>query len=405
MLLAMALLSRRSFLRAGAATGIGAGLLPLLPAVAGTTEPRIRRTVQLGRTGLRASDIGFGSDSLKDQVDLVRHALDRGITYFDTAERYHEGLAEKTLGRALEGVRDHVVLVSKLRTEPDEDWSSMMGRLEAILGRLRTDRLDVCFNHAVNDLARLKNPGWGEFLERATQAGKIRWRGMSGHGSRLVECLDYAIDNDLVDVILVAFNFGQDPNFRPGFMEKLRWLSVQPDLPRVLRKARQKDVGIVAMKTLRGGKRNDMRPYEKDGATFAQAAFRWVFSTGLVDSLIVTMHDRDQLDEYLGASGWLAPKVADISLLSTYEELHGDTQCRYGCSACAESCPAAVPISDVLRARMYAVDYENPTQGRNAYADLGRAAQACVSCAERSCHCPYGVRISELTDQAHRLLG
>ena len=58
-------------------------------------------------------------------------------------------------------------------------------------------------------------------------------------------------------------------------------------------RAREKGVGVVAMKTLRGARLNDMRPYEGGGATFAQAAFRWVLSGPDVDALIVTMKSPD----------------------------------------------------------------------------------------------------------------
>jgi predicted aldo/keto reductase-like oxidoreductase len=110
------------------------------------------------------------------------------------------------------------------------------------------------------------------------QQGKIRFRGMSGHGGNLAECLDYAIDRDLVDVVLVAHNFGQDPAFYQRFTKSLDFVAVQPDLPRLLAKAKQKQVGVIAMKTLRGARLNDLRKYESQGNTFAQAAFRWVLA-------------------------------------------------------------------------------------------------------------------------------
>ena len=95
------------------------------------------------------------------------------------------------------------------------------------------------------------------------------------HGSHLVECLDYAIDKDLVDVILVAYSFGQDPTFIDKVRHTFHWAAIQTDLPRVLEKAKKKDVGVVVMKTLMGGRLNDMRPYERPGGTFSQAALRW----------------------------------------------------------------------------------------------------------------------------------
>ncbi len=400
----MSPIDRRTFLRAGAVAGLSASLLPVLPSAAAET-PRIRRYARLGRTGLEVSDIGFGGSGIKKDVDVVRHALDRGITYFDTAESYHGGDSEELFGSALQGVRDKVVLVTKLKAGAREDRFSLMDRLEESLRRLRTDRVDVCFNHAVNDVERLKNPDWGEFLLRATEDGKVRWRGMSGHGGRLVECLDHAIDHDLVDVVLVGFNFGQDPAFHQRFTRRMDFVAIQPDLPRVLRKARAKDVGIIAMKTLRGARLNDMRPYETVGSTFAQAAFRWVFSTGLVDSLVVTMREKETIDEYLGASGWTRKALGDGALLTAYERDHGDAQCRYGCSACLDTCPAGVSIPDVLRARMYAHDYGNEELGRAELERLGSAADPCLRCAEPTCACPFGLPVSRLTRDAQRRLG
>lgn len=356
-------LDRRQFLQAGAA-GLSAGLLAPLAARAEAQPPRIHRYVRLGRTGLQVSDLGFGGSGITDDEAVVRHAYDRGITYFDTAESYHGGGSEELFGRALRDVRDKVVIVTKLKAGAGEDRASMMESLEGSLRRLRTDRVEVCFNQAVNDVSRMQNPEWPEFLARAKEQGKIRWRGMSGHGGRLVECLDYAIDHDLVDVVLVGFNFGQDPAFHQRFTRGMDFVAIQPALPRVLRRAREKDVGIVAMKTLRGAKLNDMRPYEVSGATFAQAAFRWVFTTGLVDSLVVTMKDRERIDEYLGASCWTRQAGGDSSLLVAYERNQGDSQCRYGCSACLSSCPAGVSIPDVLRTRMYARDYGEARLGR-----------------------------------------
>jgi predicted aldo/keto reductase-like oxidoreductase len=377
-----------------------------LTAGAAADPPRVRRKVRLGRTGLEIPDIGFGGSSLAGDEALVRHALDRGITYFDTAEGYKGGRSEETLGRALAGMRDEVILASKVMAGADESRADFMASLEASLRRLRTDRIDVYFNHAVNSVDRIGNPEWPEFVALARKQGKIRWSGMSGHGGQLAECIDYALDHDLIDVMLVAYNFGQDPSFTQRFTARLDFVAVQPDLPRLMKKARQKDVGVIAMKTLRGARLNDMRPFEKDGATYAQAAFRWVLAGPHVDALIVTMKSPEQVDEYLGASGSARPTKADVSLLQGYEARNGATQCRYGCGACADACPEGVPIAEVLRTRMYARDYEDLDLARSEYAALGAAASACVGCAHLSCvgACPFGIAIERHTEPTHRLL-
>ena len=402
----MAPMDRRQFLRRSAVAGVGLGLSSLASPSGADEAPRVRRMVRLGRTELQVPDIGFGSSRLSGDPDLVRHAIDRGISYFDTAEGYTGGRAEKTIGAAVLGRRGQVVIASKTQAAARDTRQEMMRALEGSLRRLRTDYVDVYFLHAVNGVDRIANPEWAEFLALAKQQGKIRFSGMSGHGGRLVKCVDYALDHDLVDVLLLGYNFGQDPNFTQRFTAGFDFVAVQPDLPRVMTKAKQQDVGVIAMKTLRGARLNDMKPYEREGGSTAQAAFRWGRSEPYVDSLVVTMRSKAMVDEYLVASGSGPPTAEDAALLERYEDQNGATQCRYGCDACIDSCPEGVPIAEVLRTRMYAEDYRDEPLARGEYAALSRAASACLSCNHRSCSgaCPYGLEIPELTSRTHRLL-
>jgi predicted aldo/keto reductase-like oxidoreductase len=400
-------LARRRFLICGTAATLGLGVLDLgRHAWAASSPPQIRRFPRLGRTGLEISDISFGSSRTTDP-DLVRHALERGVNYFDTAEGYQDGRSEETLGEALQGARDRVILASKVKVGERTPRAEIMKALESSLRRLRTDHIDVYFNHAVNDVARLKNADWFEFADRAREQGKIRFTGISGHGGRLVECLDYALDNDLVDVILCGYNFGQDPSFHQRFTARLDWVAVQPDLPRVLEKAHTKGVGVVAMKTLRGARLSDMRPYERGGASFAQAAFRWVLSNPNVDALVISMTSREKIDEFIGASGGAEPRGAELGLMEGYLSSSGDGYCNHGCDACEASCPHGVAVSEVLRTRMYATDYGDRDYARREYAQLGVGAESCLSCLHRSClgKCPQGLEIPRLTRSAHELLG
>jgi uncharacterized protein len=396
-------MDRRQFLQAGA---LGA----ILPAGRGNTAPkdnRVRGYRRLGRTEFEISDISFGSSRLRQgEEHLVHHALDRGINYFDGADSYTGGASEEVLGRALKGRRDQVYLVSKTKAFADTRQQTIMAALDGSLRKLGTDYVDVYLNHAVNDIDRLDNPEWGEFVERARAAGKIRATGMSGHAGRLIECLDHAIDNDLADVLLVSYNFGQDPAFYEQFTRSFNFVANQPDLPRVLEKARAHDVGVVAMKTLMGARLNDMRPYEDDGATFSQAAFRWVLSNPNVDALVISMTEQADIDEYLGASGAHAVTARDVELLRHYARLNGTSYCRHACNDCAGACPYGVPIADVLRTRMYATDYEDLGFARREYADLEANASACIGCSGEPCRdaCTHGLPIAALCGPAHTLL-
>jgi predicted aldo/keto reductase-like oxidoreductase len=403
------MIDRRDFLRLGASTALGlAGLEPSARSAAQATgQPHIRRRVRLGRTELRISDISFGSASASDP-SLVRHALDRGVNYFDTAESYRWGRSEEAIGLALAGRRDEVFIASKTKAGARETRTDMMRALEGSLRRLRTDYVDVYFNHAVNDVERMQNEEWWAFTEQAQRQGKIRFRGMSGHGTDLVGCLDYAIDHDLVDVILVAYNFAQDPSFYDRLRLTFHFSALQPDLPPMLAKAKAKDVGVLTMKTLMGARLNDMRPYERPGSTYAQAAFRWVLSNPHVDGVVISMNSPREIDEYVSASGDPRLSQADLYLLGLYAQMHAASYCQHGCRRCADSCPEAVPIAEVLRTRMYAVDYGDPTLARMDYRNLaGAAAAPCLRCAHRAClsACPNGVPIAQLTRDAALRLG
>ena len=402
-------LGRREFLRRSALAGLGVGLLPLSGATpsAGQAAAQVRRYVSLGRTGIKMSDISFGSSRLDaGEEDVVLHALDRGINYFDTAESYRGGDSETTIGNVVRGRRDKVYLTSKIITSSTERKESMMRVLEGSLRRLRTDYVDVYFNHAVNNVGRLKNPEWHEFTEQAKRQGKIRYTGVSGHAGRLIECLDYALDTNSVDVILVAYNFGQDPAFYERFTRTFDFISRQPDLPRVLQKAKAKGIGVIAMKTLMGARLNDMRPFEKGQATFAQAAFRWVLSNPNVDALIISMTDSDLIDEYLGASGWRSSAREDLPLLKHYARMNGVSYCRHACNDCESACPYGVPIADVLRTRMYAKDYRDMRLARSEYALLGAGASACLTCPDQPCAgaCTYDLPIEKMLAPTHRML-
>lgn len=421
-------LTRREFLNqsvrkssvVGAGLALGASGWPAAAALgledaAASGDPRIRQRVQLGRTGIEIPDISFGTFSLEDDGDerLIHHALDRGITHFDSAEGYTKGRSETLLGRALRGRRNEVTLTSKFWAKPHHSAEHQMRMLEKSLRRLQTDHIDIYLNHAVNDVARLENPEWQSFIALAKKQGKIRAAGMSGHAGRLTECLTYALDKKLVDVVLVAYNFIQEPGFREKITRYLKDLAenfdlvtTHPELPLLLARAHAEGVGVMTMKTLRGARKNDLRSFEAPGRTFAQSAFRFVLSNPSVDGLVVTMTSPEMIDEYVEASGSGAPKPEDLALLARYEAINAGKICQIGCAECLDSCPASVPIPDVMRMRMYAVDYAVPRVAEREYAALSIAAEACLACSGAPCAkaCPHGLDISSLNRDTHRRL-
>ncbi len=144
----------------------------------------------LGRTGVQVSAMGLGGYHLgsaeTDQTanEIVAKALDHGVTFFDNAWEYHDGLSEERLGKALKGKRQQAFVMTKVCTH-GRDKKVAMRMLEESLRRLQTDHLDLWQIHEVvydNDPDLIFAPnGAAEALMDAKQQGKVRFIGFTGH--------------------------------------------------------------------------------------------------------------------------------------------------------------------------------------------------------------------------------
>ena len=177
----------------------------------------------LGSTGLEVSEIGFGAWQLcngdswggmdeKTALRLIDEAIDGGINLFDTAPNYAATMSERILGKALTHRRDRVVLVSKFGHTPEGPKEFSVGwfweSLDASLGRLQTDYLDVLLLHnPPSELYAGTDPVWAA-LEEARAQGKIRHYGASlDLAAEVEDCLA----NTNSEVLEVLFNvFHQD---------------------------------------------------------------------------------------------------------------------------------------------------------------------------------------------------
>ncbi len=177
--------------------------------------------VVFGRTGLEVSPAGLGcggysrlgmrrGNDEQAAEGVVRHAMDLGINFFDTARVYG---TEEVVGRAIAGRRDEVVISSKTMFRRNDDFmaaTELVESLEKTLTRLSTDYIDVFslhgvtlkhYPHCVNEFVPA--------LQRQQQLGKIRHLGIteSFQAEPRHDMLIQALKDDLFDVIMVGFNF------------------------------------------------------------------------------------------------------------------------------------------------------------------------------------------------------
>ena len=154
----------------------------------------------LGKNGLEVSAIGLGCMGMSqsygtpmatpDAVRLIRAAFERGVTFFDTAEVYGPYKNEEVVGEALEPIRDQVVIATKFGIDIDGTGASGMDSrpehiravAEASLKRLRTDYIDLFYQHRVDPNVPIEDVAGT--VKELIQEGKVKHFGLSEAGVR-----------------------------------------------------------------------------------------------------------------------------------------------------------------------------------------------------------------------------
>jgi aryl-alcohol dehydrogenase-like predicted oxidoreductase len=150
---------------------------------------------QLGNAGVRVSVVGLGAnrfgsaDTPQAEVDkIIDAALDHGINFIDTADVYNDGLSEETLGHALKGRMDRIVLATKFnfprKTSPNHWGASryhMIHAVEQSLQRLQTDHIALYYCHRWDETTPIEETLRG--LDDLTRMGKICYIGASAYAS------------------------------------------------------------------------------------------------------------------------------------------------------------------------------------------------------------------------------
>lgn len=258
-----------------------------------------------GTTGLRVSQLGFGAGQIGDerQADadaarLLGEVVDLGVTLIDTARGY--GLSEERIGRHLAHRRGELVLSTKVGygISGQEDWTydCVRAGVEAALGRLRTDRIDIVHLHSC-PLDVLEAGGPLRALEDAVAAGKVRVAAYSGEN----EALEWAVDSGRFGSVQCSVN-----------------LCDQRVIDGALARARQRGLGVIAKRPLANApwrfaeapRGDDIEEYwwrwrtmaiDRRHLPWADLALRFAAFTPGVSSCIVGTTRQSHLHENLAA--------------------------------------------------------------------------------------------------------
>lgn len=355
-------------------------------------EPRIVKYNELGRTGLKVSDISFGGSDVFSE-NAVRYAFDLGVNLFDTAENYSNGKSEGMIGRGLRGVRDKACIITKhpFHRRPPKKISDVTEHVEESLRRMETDYIDVLFPyHGINNPAQLKNDLIFEAMEKLKEQGKIRFTGFSTHNAveTLGECLKPELSS-FVQVVLFIYNHIEGKK-----------------IDHMIEKINDAGIGTIAMKSQAGGKQGNLKSFVNEKQTYEVAALKWNMGNPWINSTVISMKTYSHVETYVRASGKSLER-ADQVVLDNYRKMADKIYCRFECNVCEAHCPKNVAISDVMRYAMYFEDYQQERKAISEYSTLNpdQKPNDCNSCSG-FCNkaCPYQLQVKEKLIHTHELL-
>jgi aryl-alcohol dehydrogenase-like predicted oxidoreductase len=259
---------------------------------------------KVGTTGIMVTPVCFGA-TRTNEPSLIKYTIDKGINFIDTGRAYANGKNEILVGGAIAGIRQKVVIQSKIRLEEqelpsrgkgkkgaDEIKKSLSSKLEASLKALNTDYIDIMLYHDAIDEKLVFHPAVLKFFSEMKSGGVLKACGFSAHNTHL-NLAERNNQEHVYDTIMVPFNHkGSFVHSQTG--EYSEWN--QEKLLEVLTEAGKKGIGIVAMKTCSGGKYS---PSPEITPSFREAV-NWVLKHDFISAAAVAMSSFDQVDAYLG---------------------------------------------------------------------------------------------------------
>jgi aryl-alcohol dehydrogenase-like predicted oxidoreductase len=390
-------LKRRQFITSIASGAVGLGVAGRLqgetsggrPAGQEIAAPKIKKYNDLGKTGLKVSDVSCGAISLFEP-NVLRYAYESGVTYFDTAEVYLRQKGETYVGQGLKDIRDKVVITTKHMMDFRQkiDKASVIKRMDDSLKRLQTDYVDVAMVHSIEDLTPLlKSEEILGAYDDLKKAGKVRFTGFSTHNAKVT--LKQALETDFPQVVLVIYSHMEGQEIEP-----------------LVKAVRAKGIGTVAMKIFAGNQQGNLKSMVGPKMSYPQAAIRWVLANPDFDTCIPTMSSYSHVEEYVAASAQPLDRAA-LGMVARYREQASSRYCRVSCKECLAACPANVAVNDVLRYAMYHEDYGMERMAADHYAELepGRKPAGCAGCAAPcEAACPHGLPVRAKLVHAHEIL-
>jgi uncharacterized protein len=374
---------------------------------------------EFGKTGLKVSRLGMGAmrlpinkpsekaplssvTGLEESAIIVRHAIDQGINYIDSAPFYSWGDSETAVGMGIKGLdRSRFYLSTKFPLGGDPCPQCFRLRLELSLRKMQTDYIDFYHFWGIqwDVYERQIAPPNGLLAEarKARDEGLIRHISFSFH-DKPESCMKL-IDTGFFDSMLVQYNLLDRANAA------------------ALEHAHKKGLGTVVMGPVGGGRLgtpSEVISKATGISNTAEVALRFIWANPNIDIALSGMSSTQMIDENVATASRAEPLGADelarVDALTEQNKKLLDLPCT-GCGYCTP-CPQGVDIPEIFRLHQWHTAFDLKAPARERYQGLGKGwaekqkpVTSCINCGQCETKCPQKIAIMEKLRAAHKILG
>ena len=376
---------------------------------------------ELGKTGLRVSEIGLGAEWLE------RHSEEEGQAVIDRCEGCGINILDcwmsnpqvrSSIGKALKGRREKWIIQGHFGSTWQEgqyvrsrDLAKVEEAFRDLLTRLQTDYIDLGMIHFVDSEAEFRQVMEGEFLayvKEQKKRGVIRHIGMSTHNPQVAKLA--ALSGE-IEMLLFSVNPAfdllppsEDLNdyFAESYQEGLG--GIDPQREELYKLCEQRGVGITVMKGYAGGRLFDAKTSPFGVALTPVQCIHYALTRPAVASILVGYDTPEHVDAAVAYETAAEEERDYASVLAKAPHHAYGGQCTY-CGHCAP-CPAGIDIAMVNKLYdLASMQEEVPATVRAHYQALSATAADCIACGGCETRCPFGVPVVERMEKAKKLFG